>query len=184
VVGRKSAFAIKLGELASRLEEAQIHHSGYFYVHRLMTLKNGQDHLETQLLEKIPGSDLFRPYNMMRAVEHAKWALDQMACSITVSDSVATKVLRKRRKTFEDTFEDLHTVARMYAGAQEFFIAETLAKVVDWTNRYAVTKRQYRWSGKDIEDIDGYGGAFGLPKAFPDLDDAPLELIAEYRRAD
>jgi hypothetical protein len=183
VIGRKSAFALKLGELASRLEEAELVHGGRFFVHRLMTLKNGEKHSETQILDRIRGSDLFKPFNMMGAIERAQLSLDQMAKAIVISDSLTTKVLRKRRKAFEETFDDLHVVAVMYAGAQEFFNAETFAKVVDWTNRYAVTEKRYSWNGKAIEEKNGWN-EFDLPRPFPDLGDEPLDLIAEYRRAD
>jgi hypothetical protein len=72
----------------------------------------------------------------------------------------------------------------MYAGAQEFFTAETLEKVVNWTRRHAVTKKQYVWTGKGIQDKDGWSKEFEIPSPFLDLDPEPLDLIAEYKRAD
>lgn len=183
VVGRKSAFVMKLPELASKLAEAQSKHNGFLYVHRQVRLNDGSIIVDTQLLDRLRGADIFEPLDMSYAVGRAAATLDAMAQAIGRSDGVPTGLLRKRRREFEATFDDLHVVAVMYAGAQDFFTASAFAKIVDWTKRYAVTERRYGWNGKSIENKDGWN-EFELPGSFPDLDDAPLDLITEYRRAD
>ncbi len=182
VVGRKSAFWRTLGNLASRLIEANSHHHGHFFVHRSVHLKNGTQALDTQLLEKIPGSEVFDSLNMMSAVDRALHALEDMARSIGISDMVPTKVLRMRRRAFEETFDDLLAVAVMYSGAQEFFTAGTFAKIANWTQRYGVTDHRYEWTGQGLVNKDGWE-EFELPNPFPDLGDDPLDLIEEYRRS-
>ncbi len=138
VIGRKSAFVIKLPELASRLAEAQVQHNGFFYVHRELELNDGSVVLDTQLLDRLPGADIFNPLDMSYAIRQATTTLDAMAQSIGRSDGVPTNVLKKHRLEFEATFNDLYVLALMYSGAQDFFTAETFAKIVDWTKRHAV----------------------------------------------
>jgi hypothetical protein len=53
-----------------------------------------------------------------------------------------------------------------------------------WTDKYDVTKGRYTWNGNQIDYADGRPGV-GLPiQPFGELDEAPLDLIREYRRAD
>ena len=182
VVGRKSAFWRAFGELASRLIEAHDRNQGRFFVDRTVNLKNGTQAIDTQLLEKIPGWEIFNSLDMISTIDCAIQALKSMARSIGMSDTVRTDVLRTRRRTFEDTFEGLLAVAVMYSGAQEFFTAHTFAKIADWTQRYAVTKNPYDWTGRKLVNKDGWE-EFALPNPFPDLGDEPLDLIVEYRRS-
>jgi len=183
VVGRKSAFVMKLPELASSLNEAYSQQHGHFYVHRIVKLRDGSQHRDTELLGPLPGSELFNPLNMIHAIDGTLQALKMMTQLISLSDTVSTKEMRKRRREFEEGLERLYVVAVMYAAAQDFFTADTFAKIVEWTRRYAVTERRYGWNGKSLENNNGWED-FDLPDPFPDLGDKPLDLIEEYRRAD
>lgn len=181
VVGRKSAFVLRLGELSSRLIEAHNHHNGHLFVHRTMTLRDGSQHLDTQILDRLPGAELFNSLNMIDAIERTQTALEVMARSIPMSDRVPTALLRKRRRVFEDSLQDLPAVSKIYAAAQSFFTAQTFARIADWTKRHAITRKQFGWNGKGIKSGPS---EFALPSPFPDLSEEPLDLIAEYRRAD
>lgn len=183
VVGRRSAFALNLGELETQIREAFLHQQGRMFVHRIVPLKNGQQILDTQLLDPIPGAAVLDNLNGTAIVERAQVSLEAMAECIGRTDSIPTATLRKRRNDFETAIERLSAVHKYYLGAQVFFTAETFEKIANWTQRYKITDRPYAWSGEGIGPKDGYD-RFKLPKPFPDLDETPLELIKEYRRAE
>jgi hypothetical protein len=183
VVGRRSAFALKLGDLETQLREAFVHQYGRMFVNRTVTLKNGEKSFDTQLLEEIPGAAVLDNINATALVDRLLASLDAMAACIGRTDTIPTSTLLKRRREFENAFEFLDPVHKYYLGAQDFFTAETFEKIAHWTQRYKVTERPYAWSGEGLGYKDGYD-KFNLPKPFPDLDEAPLDLINEYRRAD
>jgi hypothetical protein len=121
---------------------------------------------------------------MVAAVDSAQVSLKTMAECIPITDATPTKRLRENRKAFEECFEGLKTAFEMYQAAQDFFTASTLAKIADWTKRYAVTKHRHSWDGNRLGDKDGYRPGFEVPPPFADLSSEPLDLIEEYRRAD
>lgn len=193
MMARKDGFFRMLGELASRVSEAANVHGGRLTVGRQVNVSTAQQAgmrgLSTQFehvtVGELHGPDLFRHFNAAGAVERSMKAIEDIRRSmVPLTDDIPTKVMKGRRRAFEDTFEGLETAARMYTAGQEFFTKASFQNLANWTQRHAVTNSRYVWTGDGIDYGDGRRG-FRLPlDPFKDLSHLPLELIQEYRRAD
>jgi hypothetical protein len=190
IMARRSAFENKLGDLASRTREAAIRHGGDLTVGRRVEnraaraagMRDLGDYVEVKV-GNVAGAALFMPLDPAKAVARALAAIDEMQQGIGNTDATWTSVLIKRRKAFERTFEDLETAVKMHAGAQDFFTVENFRNLIEWANNHRATKSRYEIDADGIvRDEQRLSGIKISPVA--DLDDEPLDLIREYRRAD
>jgi hypothetical protein len=190
ILNRRIAFENRLGELASRTREAANNHGGALTVSRRIENKAARaaglrdlgDHVDVKVGD-LSGSAFFNRFNPKRAVEQALNAFDKMRLGIGDTDNAWTSVLTKRRRDFERTFSDLEQAAQMYEGAQEFFSLENFRVLLDWSNKHRATVARYE-IGSDgiVKDEEKAGGIMLLTLA--PLDETPLDLLKEYRRAD
>jgi hypothetical protein len=186
----KSGFFRMLGELASRVQEATNVHGGKLTVNRQVDMKTqsyGQStapvHVDVPVGDLV-GADLFLDFDAAGVIRQSVGAIDEVKEAFWGTDAVPTGLLRRRRLAFERTFGGLETAARIYRGGQEFFTPASFANLVNWTDRYTVTRARYDWTGDGITYDDGRPG-INLPvEPFKDLPEEPLDLIQEYRRAD
>jgi hypothetical protein len=189
VLLRRSAFENKLGDLAYRTREAANRHGGALTVVRRVEnkaaraagMQNSVDHVDVKVGD-LAGTALFAALNPVKAVERALAALDEMRLGIGNTDVEWTSVLVKRRKALERTFDDLEMAASMHAAAQDFFTIENFKVLIEWANRHGAIKARYEI---DADGIAREAGSAGIKiSPVPNLDDGPLDLIKEYRRAD
>lgn len=191
VMARRLAFQ-SLGELSSRVGEAARLHGGQLTVWRDVDTKIATDagmRVTAQALQirvaDLAGVDFFIFFDTASAVERAQKALENVLKNLP-TDDVEYALMMRRRKTFEACFEDLQTAARIYRGAEAFFSKSNFRNIVDWSNKYRITSSRYVFDEDEgtIFHEDGRRG-ISLPRdPLPELDDTPLDLIVEYRRAE
>jgi hypothetical protein len=190
VAGRRAAFDKHMGELASRVREAAQHKGGALTIHRkvenraareLGGMKSTADFQEV-IVGRLAGAELFSRLDPGKAVCDALEALSTMKCKV-VSDLVATKKLRDRRRAFERSLEDLVTSARIHAAAEEFFTVRSFRELLRWANEHRATKARYVLDEGDIAREEGRAGGIQL-SPLPAIDATLLDLISDYRRAD
>jgi hypothetical protein len=181
-IGRLSAFSSLHGELYSRLREAYSSHGGMLTATRITKLRDGTDHAAIEPVAALPGAAVFDHFNCVAVLERASDYISAIARQFGKTDQVSLKIMKARRREFEDTFSDLERVAKFYAGAQEFFTPKTFELIAHWVTKFGITKTNYQFTGDGIRG--GYKPRYVLPRPFEDLDDSVLDLIHEYQRAD
>jgi hypothetical protein len=132
---------------------------------------------------ELHGAAVLDDFDCVGAIDEGLAAIEKMAHHAWDSEHIFTKHLQQKRREFEITFEYLPRVVKFYQGAQDFFTPESWRTIVQWHEVHKITRHRYQWSGGGIKDGDR-DKTFLLPEPFEDLDPTPLDLIAEYKRAD
>jgi hypothetical protein len=189
VVARRDSFD-RIGELASRVWEAANAHGGNLVVVRKVEsraaraagMRGAADYAASRFAS-LPGRALFdRSLDPVRALDHAAAAIRALSGAAEGTANLSTTVLARRGRGVEDAFADLERIAGMHAAAQEFFARRTFELLVDWAGPGRLDLRtRYELDGDRVL-VDGKGRMQVLE--VPDIDQSPLDLVAEYRRAD